>query len=247
MMIASTNRLLDALPSCVGRVLTLRLKRGVLYPHQVLFDVRDPIRKVYFPLNAVVSLLIPLSNGQTVETAMVGRDGMIGGLAAFGAKHSTSRAVVQISGECLSCEVEALTSAVANIPELRSIIISHEQALLAHAQQSAACNATHNLESRLARRLLRAVDLHGGHELFLTQDYLAQMLGARRTTVTLIAQSLQDAGIITYRRGRIIICDTVKLQNVACECYRAAKSNYEALLPCPNASSKLSPFESNYY
>src|SRR5262249_55633280 len=96
-------------------------------------------------------------------------------------------------------------------------------------QQSAACNATHNLESRLARRLLRAIDLHGGHELLLTQEQLAEMLGARRTTVTLIAQSFQNAGMIRYRRGRIIICDTVKLQNVACECYRAVQSNYETL------------------
>lgn len=104
-----------------------------------------------------------------------------------------------------------------------------ERALLAHAQVSAACNAIHNLENRLARRLLRASDLREGHELLLTQEYLAQMLGARRTTVTLLAQGLQDAGIIRYTRGRIIICDTVKLQNVACECYRTVKSNYEAL------------------
>lgn len=237
---ASTNLLLTALPSRVSNSLGPSLKRAVLSPRQILFDVREPIKRVYFPLNAVVSLLIPLSNGQTVETAMVGRDGVIGALAAFGAKHSSSRAVVQVSGECLFSEVEAFTSAVANIPELRSIIVSHEQALLFHVQQSAACNATHNLESRLARRLLRAIDLHGGHQLLLTQEHFAEMLGVRRTTVTLIAQSFQDAGMIKYRRGRITICDTGKLQTVACECYRAVKSNYEALLPCPNVSSRLS-------
>lgn len=238
-MAASTNLLLTALSSRVAHSLGPSLKRAVLSPRQVLFDVREPIRSVYFPVNAVVSLLIPLSNGHTVETAMVGRDGVIGALAAYGAKHSSSRAVVQISGECLFCEVEALTSAVANIPELRSIIISHEQALLSHAQQSAACNATHNLESRLARRLLRAVDLRGSDELLLTQEYLAEMLGARRTTVTLIAQDFQSAGMIKYTRGRIKICDTVKLQNVACECYRAVKSNYAALLLCPKCIIKV--------
>ena len=242
MMVGPTNHLLAALPTSVGHA--LRLKHQLLNKDQVLFDVREPIRQVYFPIDAVVSLLIPLSNGQTVETAMVGRDGVIGALAAFGAKHSASRAVVQVSGECLVSEVEALTSAIANIPELRSIIISHEQALLAHAQQSAACNATHKLESRLARRLLRAADLHGGHQLLLTHDYLAQMLGARRTTVTLIAQSFQDADMIRYRRGRIIVCDRAKLENVACECYRAVKSNYEALLPCPNISSTVVPADS---
>ena len=238
-MAVPTNLLLTALSSRLAYSLGPSLKRAVFSPRQVLFDVREPIGRVYFPLNAVVSLLIPLSNGQTVETAMVGRDGVIGALAAFGARHSSSRAVVQISGECLYCEVEALASAVANIPELRSIIIAHEKALLSHAQQSAACNATHNLENRLARRLLRAVDLHGDGELLLTQEHLAEMLGARRTTVTVIAQSFQDAGMIKYKRGRIRICDTLKLQEVACECYRAVKSNYEALLPCPNVSSKV--------
>ena len=236
---ASTNLLLTALPSRVAHSLGPSLKRAVLSPRQVLFDVHEPIKRVYFPVNAVVSLLIPLSNGQAVETAMVGRDGVIGALAAFGAKHSSSRAVVQVSGECLFSEVEDLTSAIAKHPELRSIIVSHEQALLFHAQQSAACNASHNLESRLARRLLRAIDLHGGHELLVTQEHFAEMLGVRRTTVTLIAQSFQDAGMIKYRRGRIIICDTVKLQNVACECYRAVKLNYEALLPCPNVIIKV--------
>src|SRR5262245_20951571 len=229
-----TNLLLEALPKSVAYSLGPSLKRAVLQQRQVLFDVGEPIRRVYFPLDAVVSLITPLSNGQTVETAMVGRDGVIGALAAFGAKHSSSRAVVQVSGECLFSEVKALTSAIAQHPELHSIIIAHEQALLFHAQQSAACNATHNLESRLARRLLRAVDLHGGHQLWLTQQHLAEMLGARRTTVTLIAQNFQDAGMIRYSRGRIVICDTVKLQNVSCECYRVVKSNYEALLPCPN-------------
>ena len=242
-MFASTNLLLTALPGHVAYSLRPSLKRAVLCPRQVLFDVREPITRVYFPLNAVVSLLVPLSNGQTVETAMVGRDGVIGALAAFGAKHSSSRAVVQVSGECLFSEVDALTSATAKHAELRSIVVSHEQALLSHAQQSAACNATHDLESRLARRLLRAIDLHGGNELLLTQEHIAEMLGARRTTVTLIAQSFQAAGMIKYRRGRIIICDTVKLQNIACECYQAVKSNYEALLPCPKVSSTLSPVD----
>jgi CRP-like cAMP-binding protein len=210
--------------------LTLRLKRHLLNKDQILFDIGEPIRKVWFPLDVVVSLLIPLASGETVETAMVGRDGVIGALAAFGAKQSTSRALVQIAGECLSCGVEALKSAIANIPELGSIIISHERALLAHAQQSAACNATHRLESRLARRLLRAVDLRGHQELLLTQDHLAQMLGARRTTVTLIAQSFKDAGMIIYKRGHIVVCDAAKLQTVACECYRTVKENYAALL-----------------
>src|SRR5690348_1513490 len=105
-MVAPTNHLLAALPDSV--TLTLRLKRHLLNKDQILFDIGEPIRKVWFPLDVVVSLLIPLASGETVETAMVGRDGVIGALAAFGAKQSTSRALVQIAGECLSCGVEAL-------------------------------------------------------------------------------------------------------------------------------------------
>jgi len=235
-----TNLLLTALPTFVPSLLGSCLKRGTLLAGHVLYNVHDPIRRVYFPIEAIGSLRIPLLNGHTVETAMVGRDGVLGALAAFGAKRSSCRAVVQISGDCLYTEVDALTSAVVKFPELRSLIISHEEVLLSHIHQSAACNATHHLESRLARRLLRAVDLRGSDELLLTQEYLAEMLGARRATVTLIAQNFQNAGMIKYTRGHIKICDTVKLQMAACECYRVIKSNYEALLPSPDILSALS-------
>jgi CRP-like cAMP-binding protein len=106
---------------------------------------------------------------------------------------------------------------------------AHEQALLAQAQQSAACNATHVIESRLSRWLLRAADLHGGDELPLTQEYIAQMLGVRRTSVTVVARTLQEAGMIRYRRGHIKLIDVAALQETACECYQTIKLNYDAL------------------
>ena len=105
--------------------------------------------------------------------------------------------------------------------------------LFAQAQQSAACNATHVIESRLCRWLLRAADLHGSDELPLTQEYIAQMLGVRRTSVTLVARTLQEAGMISYRRGHIKLLDIPALQQSACECYSSVKSNYEALLQPP--------------
>jgi len=118
-------------------------------------------------------------------------------------------------------------------PALRSIVLAHEQALLCHTQQSATCNAVHNLRSRLARHLLRAADLHCQDEFPLTQDHLAEILGVRRTTVTLIANRFQKAGMINYRRGQIKVCDRAKLENAACECYRAIKSNYQTMFPNP--------------
>jgi CRP-like cAMP-binding protein len=237
MVRSTTNRLLDALPSSLSRSLFYdKLTQAMLYQHQVLFDVRGPINRVYFPLDAVVLLVVPLSNGQNVKAAMVGRDGVLGACVGFGAKHSATRAVVHIPGQCLWCEIGTLTSAVAEFPELRSIVVAHEQALLSHAQQSAACNAVHNLENRLARHLLRAADLHGRDEFPLTQEHLAEMLGARRTTVTVVARRFQDAGAIKYRRGQMKVCDTAQLEKAACECYLAIKSNYQAL--CPDISER---------
>jgi CRP-like cAMP-binding protein len=233
-MVPSTNHLLDALPSSLLRILlNARLKKILLYQHQILLDVGAPIHRVYFPVDAVISLVVPLSSGQNIKTAMVGRDGLIGGYAGFGTKHSTSRAVVHIPGQCLWCEVTTLTNAIEEYPALRSIVLAHEQALLCHTQQSAACNAVHNLQSRLARHLLRAADLHGRDEFPLTQDHLAEILGARRTTVTVIASRFQKAGMIHYRRGQIKICDRAKLENAACECYRTIKSNYQTMFPNP--------------
>lgn len=234
MIVASTNHLLDALPSSLSRsFFKAKLKKAVLYHQQILLEAGAPITRVYFPFDAVVSLVVPLSNGQNVKAAMVGRDGLVGGCAGFGTKRSTSRALVHIPGQCLWCEVETLTHAIVEYPALRSIVLAHEQALLCHTQQSAACNAVHKLQSRLARHLLRAADLHGRDEFPLTQDHLAEMLGARRTSVTLIASRFQKSGMINYKRGQIKVCNRAKLENAACECYQAIKSNYQAMFSNP--------------
>jgi Crp-like helix-turn-helix protein len=144
------------------------------------------------------------------------------------------RAVVQVAGHSLRCSLEVFKTLVKEHPQLLSLIGSHEQALFAQAQQSAACNATHQLENRLARWLLRASDLRGGDELRLTQEYIAEMLGVRRTSVTLVAHTLQQAGMIRYTRGRIQLTDVPALQETACECYEAVKLNYDAMFHSSN-------------
>jgi len=115
-------------------------------------------------------------------------------------------------------------------PKIRSLIGAHEQALFAQAQQSAACNATHVIESRFARWLLRMADLSGSNALPLTQEYIAQMLGVRRTSVTVVARTLQEAGMIRYARGHIKLLDIPALHETACECYRTVKTNYDNIL-----------------
>ena len=215
---------------CPTGALDPYLKLVLLHQHDVLFEMRDTIRDVYFPVDAVVSLVVPLSTGETVETAMVGRDGVVGAAAALNGRVSLNRAIVQVGGSSFRCPLEPLKNIVQEHPQIRALLGGHEQALFGQAQQAAACNATHVVESRLARWLLRAADLHGSDELPLTQEYIAQMLGVRRTSVTMVARNLQEFGLIRYARGHIKLLDVAALRETACECYETVKTNYEMLL-----------------
>jgi CRP-like cAMP-binding protein len=226
-MAPKTNLLLEMLSE--SERAALPLVRHDLEQHRMLYDIRDGVDTVYFPLDAVVSLTVPLSTGEVIEAAMVGRDGVVGASAAFNGRISLNRAIVQVGGACLYCAVDPMKAALQKNEHFRSLIGSHEQALFAQAQQSAACNVTHVVESRLARWLLRAADLHGSTELPLTQEYVAEMLGVRRTSVTVVARTLQQAGMISYRRGQVKLLDVPALQDAACECYQAVKMNYDAL------------------
>ena len=160
---------------------------------------------------------------------MVGYDGMLGAAAVIDGRVSINRAIVQLAGTCRCCDANSLRQVLDQCGTLSALIAKHEQVLLAHAQQSAACNATHDLESRLARWLLRARDLAGSDELDLTQEYMAEMLGVRRTSVTLTAHSLQQAGPLKYSRGHIRILNVDALRELACECYEVVKLHYDAL------------------
>lgn len=196
----------------------------------IVYDPHQTIERVYFPINGAVSLVVPMSSGEIVETAMVGRDGMLDAAAVIDGRVSINRAVVQLSGACHYCEANSLRQILGQCRTLYALIAKHEQVLLAHTQQSAACNATHDLESRLARWLLRARDLVGSDDLELTQGYIAEMLGVRRTSVTLVAHSLQQAGLLRYSRGHIRIVNVEALRELACECYEVVKLHYETLL-----------------
>jgi CRP-like cAMP-binding protein len=229
-----TNRLLESLPAGERQALAAQLAQTTVEQHQTLFNVRELITDIYFPIDAVVSLVVPLSTGEVIETAMVGRDGVIGAGAALNGRISLNQAIVQIGGQVLRCPIEQLRNILGEYPAIQTLIGAHEQSLFAQAQQSAACNATHVIESRLSRWLLRAADLHGSDELPLTQDYIAQMLGVRRTSVTVVARTLQEAGMIRYTRGHIRLLNVPALQETACECYETIKLNYDILLHASN-------------
>ena len=224
------NFLLGLLSSSDLKFLTPHLKSVHFEQQHVLFEAEEKISHVYFPTGAVVSLVVTLSTGEIIEAAMVGVDGVVGASAALDGKISLSRGIVQLGGEILVCDIDALKSAAMQSPKLLSLLIRHEQTVYAQAQQSAACFATHQVEARLCRWLLRARDLSESDNLPFTQEYLAEMLGVRRTSVTAVAHTLQEAGLIKYARGKIRIVNAKKLQESACECYGSVKAHYQKLI-----------------
>jgi CRP-like cAMP-binding protein len=226
----NTNLFVDSLPPSEREHLLRHLQPVRLKQKDVVFDLAERIGAVYFPIDCVISLVVPLASGEIIEAAMGGRDGVVGASAALDSKVSLCRGIVQLGGDCLQCEPDTLKRLATERPQLLGFINRHEQTLFAQAQQSAACNVTHPTESRLARWLLRASDLHGSYNLDFTQEFLAEMLGVRRTSITTIARTLQMAGMIKYSRGHIQLLDIEALQDTACECYQTVKTNYDSLL-----------------
>lgn len=196
----------------------------------VLGEAGAALRHVYFPDAGTVSITVGLSEGQTIEVAMLGRDSIVGGGTALADGIATSDAVVLIPGTASTLEITAFRAIAAASAPFRSLMIRHEQALLAHAQQSLLCNTLHPVEARLARWLLRARDLSDSETLPLTQETLAQMMGVRRNAVSLVAHALQRAGIIRYSRGQIEIIDQRALEATSCDCYAAVTAHDVRLL-----------------
>jgi CRP-like cAMP-binding protein len=161
---------------------------------------------------------------------MVGRDGVMGAIQVFAGKVSQSKVIVQVPGEASVIDADKMQKAVAENVGIRTLLAVHEQFFIAQVQQSVGCNATHRVEPRVCRWLARMHDLVG-EEFPLTQEFLAQMIGVRRTSVSLVAGELQEAGLLTYRRGQVRIEDVAKLKASSCECYGAVKMHYQKLFP----------------
>ena len=226
----SQNDFLATLSEHDFSVIKPHLKTVKLSHQATLYRTGEPLDRVYFPQSAVVSLVVNLADGQMAEIAMVGRDGVVGGCTGLGLKLSLHDATVQIPGAAFLLDAERLRSAADTHPSFRAALFRYEQLVLLQAQQAAACNANHPIEKRLARWLLRSHDLAMSESLPLTQEFLSQMLGVRRTSVTLVASALQKAGLIKYRRGHISIKDGDGLRELACECHEMLKGHSEALL-----------------
>jgi CRP-like cAMP-binding protein len=217
------NRLLAALPRETLAMLERDLTQVSLSQGVVCFDVGDPIDRVYFPSTGMISLLVATKNGDVVEAGAIGRGGAAGLQSALGERRSYTRATIQIPGIFTTISAVDFRRAASNNGPIRDLASRYTEVLWAETQQTAACNAIHDGSQRLCRWLLQSADCIGSDHLPLTQEYLADMLGLRRTTVTLLAQELQERGAIRYSRGKIMILDRKALEACACECYEATK------------------------
>jgi CRP-like cAMP-binding protein len=224
------NLLLQALPAAELEALRPQLELVELVRETVLVEAGRPLTHVYLPHSGVISMLVRLSDGQTVEVAMVGHDNVFGAAAALDGGISLTDAVVLLPGRASVLDLADLRAAAARSVTFRGLLARHEQALFVHAQQSAACNAAHSVEARLSRWLLRARDLYDEASLPLTQELLAQMIGVQRNAISIVANALQRAGIISYSRGHIEITNLEALRETACECYEVVKAQHHRLL-----------------
>jgi CRP-like cAMP-binding protein len=225
----SENRLLAALPRETLALIGQDLKQVSLVQGIVCYEAGDRIDHVYFPISGMISLLVAGRNGEIVETGIVGREGAAGLQSGFGERRSYNRANIQIPGHFAVISAAHFERAARNSAPLRDLIFRYVETRWAEAQQIAACNAIHSGSARLCRWLLQAADCTGSDHVPLTQEYLADMLGMRRTTVTLLAQELQERGAMRYSRGRITLIDRKMLEGRACDCYEALKREGHSL------------------
>ncbi len=218
-MAPSQNRLLAALPAEVLDALQIHLKIVKLQAGQVLSEVGEEVRQVYFPQTSVISLVVELQAGDVIETAMMGRDSVVNAVAALDGRISFSKCLVQFAGTASVVDVGPLREIAPKHERFRSLLSYHEEVTFAHVQQSVACNARHSIAARACRWLLRMHDLADSEDIGLTHEQLAQMLGVRRAGISVVAETLQKEGLIKYHRGLVRLSDIERLRQSSCECY----------------------------
>lgn len=217
------NRLLASLAPADLALLAPHLKDVTVKQGILLQEAGEPIEFAYFPHSGMISILAVMQAGNGIETATIGREGAANVLAGLGARTAAGRAVQQIAGASLRIAASRLRSAVSESPGIRDLIVRYADLKMAHILQSAGCNALHSVEARLCRWLLQTRDRVENNFLSLTQEFLSEMLGVQRTTVTVLAHHLQEAGLIDYRRGRVTVIDRPGLEKKSCECYAALR------------------------
>ena len=214
------NQLLSALPRDQFDLLASHLTTVALSQGEMLVGAGEEFDQVYFPHRGMLSLLVVLKDGKAIETATVGREGVVGAMAGFGLYRSLVRVIAQLPMAMSQISATKFRQAAANSDAIRMMAIQYNDVLLSQARITAACNAVHVVEARFCRWLLQSADRAESDTLTLTQELIAEMLGVRRTSVTEVATKIQDTGAIHYSRGVIKILDRAALEEMSCECYQ---------------------------
>ncbi|SDQ05799.1 cAMP-binding domain of CRP or a regulatory subunit of cAMP-dependent protein kinases [Quadrisphaera sp. DSM 44207] len=232
------NRLLAALPEPVYQRCTERLEPVELGVRQLLFEAEEPIQDVYFPLTAVASLVIAMSDGATVEVATVGSEGVVGLPVFLGAQSLPMRSFAQVPGRALRMDAETFRDVLADTDGPFTVVLQrYTQTIVSQMAQNVACNRLHSIEQRACRWLLMTADRVDGPRFALTQEFLAHMLGVRRASVTEVAGRLAHSGSITYSRGVVTVLDRDQLAAGSCECYGVIRDVLERMLGDPGSAA----------
>lgn len=225
------NRLVASLGPDERDRLGPHLRRVALRHRQVLFEPEDEVTTAYFPVGAVVSMLVVLKDGRQIELATLGREGGVGLPTLLDDTRALWRAMVQVPGPALTLPIELLEEEMGRSPSVRDRLDRYLLALMSQIGQAVACNRLHPVEQRTARWLLVTHDRVGEDEFPMTHQFLSEMLGVRRASVTEAAGALQARGLIDYERGRIRIGDRAGLEAASCECYDVVRGVYDRVLP----------------
>jgi CRP-like cAMP-binding protein len=221
------NRLLSALPDSELDILQPHFEPVSYAPGTILFQAGDTIRHTYFPHSGMVSLLSVTEQGQTVEVGFTGFEGMIGLPVLLGQTEMPYQAMVQVKAECTRVEAKHILKLFNQCGAFHDIVLKYFYVVVKQISQTCVCNHFHTIEARLCRWLTVMRERSGDKHLTLTQEFLSQMLGVQRTSIGMIAQSMQTQGIIRYRRGKIEIVDDDRLKRAACECFSIVKEEQE--------------------
>lgn len=224
------NRLLQRLPLATRRRLRKHLKEVTFSQRDSLHEAGQPLRYVYFPETAMASLLTVMKDGTQTEVASIGCEGMVGLPALLGAKRSVRRAFCQMPGTAWRMSAAELVRQTRRGGPLSDVLRRYAQALFTQVAQLATCNRRHTIEQRCCCWLLMTHDRVEGDEFYVTHEFLSEMLSARRSGVTVIAGTLQRAGLISYTRGRITVLDRRGLERAACECYAIVRAEFDRLV-----------------
>ena len=225
------NKLLAALPRKDFQLLAPHLSTVCLAQGAVLFEPDQQIDEIFFPHCGMISMVVVMRDGNTIETATIGREGIVGAMSGFGSRISGTRVIAHLPTFASRISVFKLRNAVGASTVIAELCMRFSEVLLAQAQITAACNALHQIDARLCRWLLQTRDRAESDTIPLTQEFLAEMLGVHRTTVTEAASKLQIDKVIRYQRGVITILDLEKLKATSCECYETLREHASQILP----------------